>query len=491
MKTSADSAPVCLNPGTRVQEYRIERVLGSGAFGITYLATDTFLGMPVAIKEFYPRHLVRRLTDGTVEATSSENAVIFQWVMARFVGEGQVLARFRHPNIVRVWRYLTGNGTAYMVMDFEEGISLADWLQRLDGLPEEAALRRVFVPVLEGLQEVHHKRYLHRDIKPGNIFLRAHGPPCLLDFGAAEVEVGAVRDSANVLTHGYAPLEQYAHRGRVGPASDLYALGATLYRCISGRVPADARARQRALDEAQADPLVPASRVGKGRYTREFLDLIEWMTALRPDARPASVEQVLDRLGVRPGQTQSLSVTPTDIAVHHRLLVVGAKGAGKRTALATLSDTPVTARNAQTAFGNPAPEGESAGYARLSLPPSGHLHLYSLDLPEQARAVEAALDHGVLGLIVLLRRGAADPFAEVERCVRFLDRLPPGARAAFGLTHTDVRDGPSVAEYHAFLTQRCAAARRQPLPIFEVDARSPREVGLLVQALLYSIDPGT
>ena len=123
-----------LAPGLMVQEYQIEQVLGVGAFGITYRAIDTHLGMPVALK---------------------------------------------------VWRYLTGNGTAYMVMDFEEGSSLADWLQRSDAPPDEAWLRRLVVPVLEGLREVHRKRFLHRDIKPSNIFLREDGPPCLIDFGAA------------------------------------------------------------------------------------------------------------------------------------------------------------------------------------------------------------------------------------------------------------------------------------------------------------------
>ena len=258
-----------LAPGLMVQEYQIEQVLGVGAFGITYRAIDTHLGMPVALKEFFPRQLVRRGEDGTVVPSNPENAPAFDWMKSRFVGEGQVLARFRHPNIVRVWRYLTGNGTAYMVMDFEEGSSLADWLQRSDAPPDEAWLRRVVVPVLEGLREVHRKRFLHRDIKPSNILLREDGPPCLLDFGAAEVELGPSRDSANVLTHGYAPIEQYGHRGPLGPASDLYALGATLYRCISGRLPTDARVRQRALADGRGEPMRAARVIGRGRYTRE------------------------------------------------------------------------------------------------------------------------------------------------------------------------------------------------------------------------------
>jgi signal recognition particle receptor subunit beta len=479
-----------LTPGTRLEEYRIEEVLGSGAFGITYRATDTFLGMPVAIKEFFPRHLVQRRPDGSVAASSTEDASTFQWVMARFIGEGQVLARFRHPNIVRVWRYLTGNGTAYMVMDYEEGESLAEWLQRRDDPPTEADLRRIFLPVLEGLREVHRKRFLHRDIKPGNILLRSEGPPCLLDFGAAEVEAGAVRDTANVLTHGYAPVEQYSHRGKVGPASDLYAMGATMYRCVVGRVPGDARSRQRATEEGLGDPLLAATRLVRGRYTRELLDLIEWMVAIRPEDRPQSVDEVLARLGVGHGEPGAGPVRAAELSVHHRLLFVGPRGAGKRTALGTLGDGAASGRDARVAFGSPAPEGESVGYARLSLSGSGYLHLYAVSLPEQARIFQAALDRGVLGFVVLIDNRAEDPLADLDACLRFLEDLPAGARAAVGVTHTDLIPVPTVADLHAHLVSRSPHARRQSVPVFEVDARSPREVGLLVQALLYSVDPG-
>jgi len=478
-----------LQPGALVHEYRIERVLGAGAFGITYRATDSHLGMPVAVKEFFPRHLVRRLPDGSVAPSTPENAAVFHWVMARFIGEGQVLARFRHPNIVRVWRYLTGYGTAYMVMDFEEGVTLADWLARLDALPAEADLRQVLRAVLDGLGEVHRKRYLHRDIKPGNILLRAHGPPCLLDFGAAELEASSVRDSANVLTHGYAPPEQYAHRGQVGPASDLYALGATLHRCISGRVPADARARQHALEEGRADPLPAAARVGRGRYTRELLELIDWLVALRPEDRPRSVEEVAARLGF-PSPEPRPAGGASEIALHHRILLAGPPGAGKRTAIRTLGDGPVTARDARVAFRAPAPEGETVGCARLSLGGSGYLHLYSVDLPSQARVAQAAMDRGVLGLLLLLDVGAHDPFGQLAECLGLLEALPPGSRAGLGLTHTDVRTGPRVVDYHAHLAARSSYARGHAIPIFEVDARSRREVGMLVQALLYSVDPG-
>ena len=478
-----------LAPGLMVQEYQIEQVLGVGAFGITYRAIDTHLGMPVALKEFFPRQLVRRGEDGTVVPSNPENAPAFDWMKSRFVGEGQVLARFRHPNIVRVWRYLTGNGTAYMVMDFEEGSSLADWLQRSDAPPDEAWLRRLVVPVLEGLREVHRKRFLHRDIKPSNIFLREDGPPCLIDFGAAEVELGSSRDSANVLTHGYAPIEQYGHRGPLGPASDLYALGATLYRCISGRLPTDARVRQRALADGRGEPMRAARVIGRGRYTRELLELVDWMTALRPEDRPRSVDQVLARLGAEGGERAG-GQPAGGLQLHQRLLFVGTEGAGKRSAMGALCDGPLATRDARFAFGSQAPPGEVLSYGRLLLPPGGQLHLYGIELPRQARALAAAVDRGVLGLVFLADNRSEEPVRDLGLGLPFLEQLPAGAGAAVAVTHTDYLARPGVAEYHAHLRRHSPRARTRPPPVFEVDARSPREVGLLLQALLYSIDPG-
>jgi hypothetical protein len=214
------------------------------------------------------------------------------------------------------------------------------------------------------------------------------------------------------------------------------------------------------------------------------------MIAIRPEDRPQSVDEVLARLGVGPGEPGVAAARPPELSVHHRLLFVGPRGAGKRTAIGTLGGGAVAARDARVAFGSPAPEGESVGYARLSLSGSGHLHLYSMTLPEQAKTFRAALDRGVLGFVVLVDNRAEDPLVDLEACLRFLEDLPAGARAAIGVTHTDLIPGPTVADLHAHLVSRSPHARRQAVPVFEVDARSRREVGLLVQALLYSVDPG-
>jgi hypothetical protein len=484
-----------MNPlpaGTRLEEYRIDKVLGTGTFGITYKAWDSYLDMPVAVKEFFPRNLARRLPDGWVAPTSPDNAVAFQWVMSRFVGEGQILARFRHPNIVRVWRYLTGNGTAYVVMDFEEGQSLADHLLSVHRPLEEVELRRIFVPVLEGLREVHRKRYLHRDIKPGNLFLRSDGPPCLLDFGAADLETAGVRDSANVLTHGYAPVEQYARRGVLSPASDLYALGASMYRCIAARLPPDSRTRLKAHGEGRPDPMEPAVAIGRGRYTRDLLELIDWMVAVAQTERPQSVDRVLAHLGVRrvlPG-TPTVSAEGGSLFLHHRLLVTGAEGAGVRTCVATLTDGAGTTQDARAAFGAGAPDGQKVTWGALPLSQTERISLVGLRLPEQAAVLEAALQRGALGVLLLVSNASPDPLRDLDAGLRWLDRLPAGARMAAGITHADQAPRPRVTDYHARLQARGAAPAARSLPLLEIDPRSPRDVALLVQSLLYSIDPG-
>jgi hypothetical protein len=267
-------------------------------------------------------------------------------------------------------------------------------------------------------------------------------------------------------------------------------MGATMYRCVVGRVPADARLRQRAVEEGLGDPLLAATRLVRGRYTRELLDLVEWMIAIRPEDRPQTVDEVLARLGVGHGEPGTAGSRPGELSVHHRLLFVGPRGAGKRTAIGSLGEGVVAARHARVAFGTRAPEDESVGYARLSLSTNGYLHLYSVNLPEQAKTCQAALDRGVLGFVVLIDNRAEDPLVDLDACLRFLEDLPAGARAAVGVTHTDLIPGRTVAALHARLASRSPHARRHPLPVFEVDARSRREVGLLVQALLYSVDPG-
>ncbi|MDH3287908.1 MAG: serine/threonine protein kinase [Betaproteobacteria bacterium] len=270
---------------TLLLEYRLEGVLGAGGSGITYLAWDAHLEEHVAIKEYLPTDLAMRALDGSVVPVATEHEYDYHWGLERFIQEACTLARFNHPHIVRVNQYFEANGTGYMVMDYEKGESLNQMLRRAVA-PDEAGLRAILMPLLDGLQAVHEAGFLHRDIKPTNIFLRETGGPVLLDFGAARAAVGgATRSMTVVLTPGYAPLEQYASEARQGPWSDLYALACVLYRAIVGENPPDAVTRLK-------DDFVPQRLAdAPARMSAPFVKAVEWALVVDGKRRPQNVPE--------------------------------------------------------------------------------------------------------------------------------------------------------------------------------------------------------
>ncbi|MBL8520724.1 MAG: protein kinase [Betaproteobacteria bacterium] len=259
-----------------MQEYRFDQLLGVGGFGLTYLATDENLNLPVAIKEYLPSDIARRDEDSSVRPAHESVKENFEWGLRRFLDEARTLAAFHHPNIVRVMRYFQANSTAYMVMEFVEGAPLSEWVKTRRPLSQRA-IETLIRPLVHGLQVVHKAGYLHRDIKPGNIYVRADGSPVLLDFGAARSTLGRSELTA-VVSPGYAPVEQYSESSPQGPWSDLYALGGVMYWLVTGNKPVDATARLR------DDPQPKAATIGDSRlYTPGFLNAIDW--ALEPDDR--------------------------------------------------------------------------------------------------------------------------------------------------------------------------------------------------------------
>ncbi|MDO8704531.1 MAG: serine/threonine-protein kinase, partial [Sulfuricaulis sp.] len=302
-----------LQSGYRLVEYAIESILGHGGFGITYLAHDTSLGAEVAIKEYLPQEIANRGDKTQVLPNPSREAMRdYQHGLKNFVKEARALARFKHPNIVRVLRFFEANGTAYMVMEYEEGQSLADYLKRNGPLLDEATLLKVFIPILNGLHAVHEAEMLHLDIKPENIYLRKDGNPMLIDFGSARQGTAHMQKVA--LTHGYAPMEQYPDKGQPGPWTDVYAVGASMYRCISGKKPDDALDRYQAILKYQVDPLTPAVKAGKNSYQRHVLECIDWAIQVYPRDRPQSAREFQDALmgkGSRSRQASSISQPAT------------------------------------------------------------------------------------------------------------------------------------------------------------------------------------
>src|SRR5512139_1053898 len=227
-----------LPPGTRLGDYRLDAIIGHGGFGITYRAFDTQLAKFVAIKEYLPVEFAVRQADGQMVPRSARSADDFTWGRERFLDEARALARFRHPHIVPVMRYFEANGTAYTVMEFEDGKNLAELLREPGRRLPPDQVRRLAEGILNGLGAVHAQGFLHRDIKPSNIIVRRDGVPVLIDFGAArQAMAGHTRTLTGVLTPQYAPIEQYALDSKQGPWSDIYSAAAVLHHAIVGRPP--------------------------------------------------------------------------------------------------------------------------------------------------------------------------------------------------------------------------------------------------------------
>ena len=255
-----NSCPVCgfsnttydvkshhLLPGTMLRDrYIIGKVLGEGGFGITYVGWDTLFDTKVAIKEFYMTGYVGRINTFSldVQISTGNFAEIFEKNRARFLDEAKVLAKFhREPSIVSVLDYFQSNNTAYIVMDFIQGETLKNYLQRKQKLSWQET-RNIMRPVLEALRLVHTAHIIHRDVSPDNIMITQDGHVKLLDFGAArQVAQGNAKSLSIILKPGYAPQEQYRTKGEQGPWTDVYAVCATMYRCLTGVVPEESMER--------------------------------------------------------------------------------------------------------------------------------------------------------------------------------------------------------------------------------------------------------
>jgi len=288
-----------LPAGYKLQDYLIEAVVGYGGFGITYLAHDTQLGAKVAIKEYLPSELATREEQTMVvpKLDSREAVRSYKWGLQRFIKEAQALALYKHPNIVRVLRYMESNGTAYVVMEYEKGTSLAQYLRHHGPRLRESDLLRIILPVLNGLAAVHQHNMLHLDIKPDNIYLREDGSPMLIDFGSARSAISKHSQSKQViLTPGYAPIEQYPDKGNPGPWTDVYAIGATMYRCITNKKPDESINRYKTILNYQADPLTPIEKLAKYKYQPYILDCINWAMQVYPKDRPQTARELQEGL---------------------------------------------------------------------------------------------------------------------------------------------------------------------------------------------------
>ena len=285
-----------LPAGSGLGSYRVVRVLGAGGFGVTYLCDHVGLGVQVAVKEYLPNEIAVR--DGSqVHPKSTGDREGFDWGLSRFMEEARTLARFEHPNVVRVRDCFEANNTAYIVMDYEDGEALDRLLRRL-GTLTEAQLRRVVLPVADGLRQVHAAGFLHRDVKPSNVFVRrSNESPVLLDFGSARQALGRKSRSVTAIASaGYSPPEQYESKGDQGAWTDIYALSALCHRAMTGVAPVEAPRRTGELARSRVDPQAKLAASDATGYSSGLLEAVDWGLRVIEAERPQSIDDWLARL---------------------------------------------------------------------------------------------------------------------------------------------------------------------------------------------------
>jgi WD40 repeat protein/predicted Ser/Thr protein kinase len=298
--TPSISVSLSLPLGTKLfgGKYSVGKVLGQGGFGITYMGADTVLSRPVAIKELFPEGCQRNGT--TVQPTRIPPSD-FSSMKQKFLDEARLLASLNHPGIVKVYDFFEENNTAYMVMEYLRGKSLAKLVEERGGALGEKEAVGYILKVCEALDVVHKAGYLHRDIKPDNIIVCGDGRVVLVDFGAARsFMAGKTGRMTVILTPGYAPYEQYATMARFGPTLDIYALGATLYYLLTGEVPISAPDRAIGVE-------LKSVREINGRVSRQVEEAVMKAMAMRVEERPQSVGEFVGLLkGWREVATLSL-----------------------------------------------------------------------------------------------------------------------------------------------------------------------------------------
>ena len=369
-----------LPSGYVLDSYQIKKTLGRGGFGITYLAEDMQLRSPVAIKEFMPMDIARRLEDARIEPATTGGAMNFAGHLSRFHNEAQKLAVFDHPNIVRVRRLLEANGTCYCIMDYIEGRSLNDELLDIGRLPAEGVML-MLEKLIDGLRLVHRRNLIHRDIKPGNIMICQltepvpislpsipfdirvrYGRPVLIDFGSARAFSGDEdRSMTGFVSHGYAPPEQYGVRVVQDTRSDIYSLAAVAYACLAGEKPVTPS--ERSMDPSL---MPPAAARFQGLAPAAFLHAIDQALSIRPNDRPQSLEDWSWALfGIDPSTRQAPVEPPPE------------------------PDGPTVTPAPASASGDPAtpfPPGAAPAVASQTVPPPGPATTPPAPVPARGRS---------------------------------------------------------------------------------------------------------
>ena len=355
-----------LPEGLELAGFRIERVLRTTGFAIAYRAAEPG-GRMLALREYFPAPWARRGQDGRAVVPNPGAEAAFAAGLARFRAEADALRGFHHPGLAQALDYVEAHGTGYLVSEFVAGETLAARLARAGTLPEDA-MPDLLAPLLAGLEALHRAGLVHGDVQPDTIVLRDDDAlPMLLDLAATRHALArAAHDSEDAATWGYGAPDEYPEEaaGEEGPWTDVYGVGATLYRCVSGMRPIGARERLREIGTGAPDPLIPAARAAGGRYSAPLLDAIDAALRLDAAARPRSIAALRALLGPAAGQPAWRPLAPG----LRSALASFVPAAGRRRVYAALAGAAAVALLAIHYL--TAPEGGERGTA-VAYPPPG------------------------------------------------------------------------------------------------------------------------
>jgi serine/threonine protein kinase len=297
-----------LKSGSTVDQYLVEGVIGGGGFSIVYRCFDTVENQSVVLKEYFPNQLSRRISNDRIEPISEKKTRAFQVGMQQFFAEAHSLSQINHPNVINIINVFRAHNTAYMVSKLQAGKDLRWFIKRCQGDLDQAFVQKAIPPIMSGINALHKNKLLHLDIKPANIFLRTDGGPLLLDFGASKVMDKKERfTSFQTLTPGFAPPEQH-HKQQLGPGSDIYALGATIYACITGRPPPTSLKREEKSKELTL-------RGAEKKITTTVIEAIRWALEMDISKRPQTLEEFAD-LFLKDSEWESFAAYEADLLAH-------------------------------------------------------------------------------------------------------------------------------------------------------------------------------
>ena len=339
---SSERAYLAVPLGTILDgRYLIGKVLGVGGFGITYLGYDLTLDYKVAVKEYMPSGFATRADDKyTLTVTSSSQQQAYDEGLDKFLSEARTLAKFHStPNIVSVQDFFKENNTAYFVMEYVDGESLKDYLDKNGGRISYQAASKILLPIMKALSKVHAQGLIHRDISPDNISITSTGEPKLLDFGAARSAYAENKSVSVILKHGLAPIEQYSNHGNMGPWTDVYAMGATFYRSITGILPPES------IERIHSDSIRTPSSLGIAIPPYAEMALMKAL-AVNPENRFANIEQFMGALN---GNT-AYSAAPAQAPVAQNVATVPAQRPVYPAAQNTVAGTVYAAAQPSAAY---------------------------------------------------------------------------------------------------------------------------------------------